>query len=446
MASITLGGYNRQMLLKSAGATVAGLVVITAAALAQTQTQTAPPSPNQPTFRAAVTLVTTDVIPRDSAGRFLADLTKDDFTVLEDGVAQTMTSFSLVHGGRTFTSLEPAAPTAPEGIILPTAPRRQAADSTGRVLLIFVDDLHFEPEYSPNVRKLYSTLVDTLVHEGDLTAVVSSGPSSIEIQPTYDRKLVAAAVSKIRGSAMTPAEMFKTIETSQGPGDIRQRAQQAFYAAYGIVADLEKVLNKRKAVLYISTGYDFDPFPEARRGQDRIQGGRFSEPSRFYNEEDNPYFRLPAATADIDLYRYMRELTLSANRANASIFTIDPRGLAGIVDAGQYLDQSEWRTYLQKTQSSLRYLAETTGGFAIVNENDFATAFKRIDAETSDYYILGYYSSNPDPTKRVRQLDIKVNRPNVTVFARHEYSLRTPGTPPTPPAPAQTPPKKKKGG
>ena len=60
----------------------------------------------------------------------------------------------------------------------------------------------------------------------------------------------------------------------------------------------------------------------------------------------------------------MRELTLSANRANASIYTIDPRGLAGVVDAGPYVDQSEWRTYIQKTTSTLRYLAEETGGFA----------------------------------------------------------------------------------
>ena len=383
------------MLLKSAGATGAGFALMAATVLSQTP---APPAQPSPTFRAAVTLVTTDVIPRDSQGRFLPDLTKDNFTVLEDGVPQTITSFSLVHGGRTFTTLEAPAPRAPEGIILPTSPRRQAGDSTGRVLLIFVDDLHFEPEYSPNVRKLYETLVDTLVHEGDLTAVVSSGPSAIEIQPTYDRKLVAAAVSKIRGSAMTPAEMFRTLGDLQGPGDIRQRAQTAFYAAYAILNDLERVQNKRKAVLYISTGYDFDPFAESRKGRDRIQGGRFSEPTRFLHDEENPYFRLPTVNADIELFRYMRELTLSANRANASIFTIDPRGLAGIVDAGQYLDQSEWRTYLQKTQSSLRYLAETTGGFAIVNENDFASAFKRIDAETSDYYVLGYYSSNPDPT------------------------------------------------
>ena len=35
--------------------------------------------------------------------------------------------------------------------------------------------------------------------------------------------------------------------------------------------------------------------------------------------------RIGAVTADIDLYAYMRELTLSANRTNASIFTIDPK-------------------------------------------------------------------------------------------------------------------------
>ena len=394
-------------------------VLLALAALPHAQT----PQP-KPTFRATVTHVTTDVIARDGAGRFVPDLTKDNFTVLEDGVGQTIDSFVLVHGGRMFNILQapPAAP--PEGIVLPTAPRRQVGDTSGRVVLIFVDDLHFEPEYSPHVRRLVQTIADTMLHEGDLVAMYSSGPSSIEIGLTYDRKLIAAAASKIRGSAMNAEQMFQLLETSQGPGDVRQRAQQAFYAAYGVVGDLEQVANKRKAVLYISTGYDFDPFAESRKGKDRIMGGRFSEPIRTIHDEENPYFRLPGVTADLDLHTYMRELTLSANRANASIFTIDPRGAAGIVDAGQRLDQSEWRTFLQKTQSSLRYLAEETGGTAVVNDNDFPAALKRIDAETSDYYVLGYYSSNPDPSKRVRALEVKVDRPGVTVSARKAYSLK----------------------
>ena len=40
-------------------------------------------------------------------------------------------------------------------------------------------------------------------------------------------------------------------------------------------------------------------------------------------------------------------------------------------------------------------LADETGGIAVVNQNDFDKALKRIDTETSDYYVLGYYSNNP---------------------------------------------------
>lgn len=388
-------------------------------------------SAQQPTFRAGVTLVTTDVIARNERGMFVADLTRENFTVLEDGLPQRLESFSLVQGGRTFTLLAPAAP-SPEGLVLPAAKSRPP-DSAGRVLLILVDDLHFEPELTPHVRKLVQTIVDTLLHEGDLAAVVSTGPSFIEVGPTYDHKLIAEAAKKVRGSGYVPSEIFKMMENSQGPGDIRNRAQLAFYTVYNILSQLESVANRRKAVLYISTGYDFDPFADGRASRDRVMGGRWGEPVGELIDEDNPYFSKGRVSADIDLFRLTRELTLSANRANASIYTIDPRGLAGIIDAGQYVDQSEWRTYLQKTIGSLRYLADETGGFPIVDTNDFAGALKRVDAETSDYYVLGYYSSNPDPAKRTRRIEVKVDRPDVVINYRRAYSLKTPGTPPPPP-------------
>src|SRR4029453_962585 len=237
------------------GSLVFALVLAAAAILAAQS--------SQPTFRADVTLVTTDVIPRDRNGRFVADLAKENFTLLEDGQPQTISSFFLVHGGRTFNLFESGAPSASanDGIVLPPS-RPRANDSAGRVVLIFVADLHFEPEMSPNVRKVFQTLVETLVHEGDLVAVISSGPSYIEVGPTYDRKMVMGAVGKIRGSGLLASEIFKMLETSQGPGDIRARAQQAFYAAYAILGELEHVSNKRKAVVYISPGYDFDPFAE----------------------------------------------------------------------------------------------------------------------------------------------------------------------------------------
>lgn len=391
----------------------------------------------QPTFRAGVTLVSTDVIPRDQEGRFVADLTRENFTVLEDDQPQKIASFTMVRGGRTYNLLLPDAPAAPvEGLVLPASkPRVSDEAASGRVLLVFIDDLHFEPELSPHVRRLMTQITDNLMHDGDLVTVISSGPSYLEIGPTYDKKAVKEAVGKIRGSGLIPSEIFQSLESSQGPADLRQRAQMAFYAAYNLLADLENVTNKRKAVIYVSTGYDFDPFAEGRAGRDRIQGGRFSDPLRFLNDENNPYFETAKVTADLDLHRLMRELALSANRANASIYTIDPRGLQGVVDLQSFADQSEWRSYIQKSTSSLRYIAEATGGFPVVNTNDFLGELKKIDAETSDYYVIGFYSSNPDPLKRTRTLEVKVDRPNVNVASRTGYSLKTnAGKAPMPPA------------
>ena len=139
---------------------------------------------DQPTFRGGVTLVTTDVIPRDSTGRFVSDLTKDDFTITEDGQPQTLASFVLVNGGRVFNLLEPPPVTASsnEGIVLP--PQRRSADmGSGRVLLVFVDDLHFEANYTPHVRRIVQQIAETLMHDGDLVGMVSSGPSAHRDQP-----------------------------------------------------------------------------------------------------------------------------------------------------------------------------------------------------------------------------------------------------------------------
>ena len=60
----------------------------------------------------------------------------------------------------------------------------------------------------------------------------------------------------------------------------------------------------------------------------------------------------------------------------------------------------------------------------MVNQNDFDKALKRIDNETSDYYVVGYYSSNPDPTKRNRKLEVKTTRDRVNVWSRAHCCVR----------------------
>lgn len=417
------------MPLKRTWLGTSALALLSTALLAQTPQ--APPQPppkeQQPTFRISIDLITTDAIVRDQNGQFVADLKPGDFEVYEDDVKQEIASLELIHGGRTFSALTPTPPPPPEGIILP--PPRPTNDAAGRIFLFVVDDLHLDFRNTGRIRDLFKRISKNLVHEGDMFGIVSTGPSSLAIDLTYDRKRLDDAIKRIAGNGLKPQDIIEGPESAEGPSEVRYRAHVAFSTAYDIMTNLERVRNRRKAVIYVSNGYDFNPFPEGRLGEDPFFGGRYGE-DREENRQQ-PQLRQGQQFADADLARELSDLTRAANRANATIYTIDPRGLVAGADLDDPVDPVEWGNYVRKTQDSLRVLAEQTGGVAVVNQNDFDRALKKIDNETSDYYVLGYYTSNPDPTRRTRKLEVKVRRPGVQVWSRTSYSLKPPPRPST---------------
>jgi VWFA-related protein len=386
-----------------------------------------PEQPAPPDFRVAIDLVTTDVIVRDARDQFVADLTKDEIEVYEDGIKQDMASMTLVHGGRVLNLQAPPPPPAQEGIILPTA--RPRNDAAGRIFLIFVDDLHLDFRNTGRIRDLFKRIARTLVHEGDMFGIVSTGPSSLAIDLTYDRKILDEAIKKITGNGLKPSDIIQGQDGAQGPAEVRYRAQVAFSTARDLVTQLERINNRRKAVIWVSNGFDFNPFEKQRAGEDPIYGGRMGQ-TQEEGQQMNEQMNRGAQFADADLARELADLTRSANRANATFYTIDPRGLVAGQDLDETVDPSDFQDYLRTTQDSLRVLAQETGGIAIVNQNNFDKGLKRIDAETSDYYVVGYYSSNPDPLKRTRKIEVKVNRDGLNVWSRTSYTLRQP-TPPS---------------
>jgi VWFA-related protein len=395
---------------------------------AQGQPPAQPPvdQAGQPTFRVAIDYVTLDAIVRNNKDQFVADLTRDDFEVFEDGVKQDVSSFTLVHGGRVHNLLAPPPAPTQEGIILPQS--RPRNDAAGRIFLIIVDDLHLDFRNTGRIRDLFRRISKNLIHEGDMFGIVSTGPSSLAIDLTYDRRILDDAIKKISGNGLRPSDVIQGAEGAEGPSEVRYRAHVAFSTAYDILRQLERVTNRRKAVVWVSNGFDFDPFAESRLGEDPVFGGRFGQ-SREEGRENRDRFNRGQVFADADLSRELGELTRTANRANATIYTIDPRGLVAGSDMDEQLDPAEYATHVRKTQDSLRVLADLTGGIAVVNQNDFDRALKRIDAETSDYYVLGYTSTNPDPLKRTRKIEVNVKRPETRVITRTSYTLRQPSAP-----------------
>jgi VWFA-related protein len=391
----------------------------------------------KPDFTSRVELVTTDVVVRDNNGQFIADLKKEDFEVLEDGVPQKLVSFSLTHGGRSYNIAAPPPAPVAEGILLP--PTRPATDAAGRIFLIFVDDLHLDFRNTGRIRDLFKKISDELVHEGDMFGIVSTGPSSISIDLTYDRRRLTEALKKISGSALAPKDILDVPEGSQGPPEVRHRAHVAFSTAGDMMRQLEQVHNRRKAFIYVSNGYDLDPFSKSRAKnelerygmlRDNVDNSSGDSSSNNSQDPNDPALRGKGNQwAFADLVGELAELTRAAVRANTTIYTIDPRGLVGGPDLDEKIDMTEYLDYVRNTQDSLRVLADLTGGIAVINQNDFTKALKRIDQETSDYYVVGYYSTNPDPTKRRRQIEVKVTRAGANVWHRTSYTLKKPNEP-----------------
>lgn len=406
------------------------LLLATTAVAIQAQDQ------RKPDFTSRVELVTTDVVVRDNNGQFIADLKKEDFEVLEDGVPQKLVSFSLTHGGRSYNIAAPPPAPVAEGILLP--PSRPASDAAGRIFLIFVDDLHLDFRNTGRIRDLFKKISDELVHEGDMFGIVSTGPSSISIDLTYDRRRLAEAIKKISGSALAPKDILDVPEGSQGPPEVRHRAHVAFSTAGDMMRQLEQVHNRRKAFIYVSNGYDLDPFSKTRAKNELERYGMLrdnvdnnnGDSSNNSQDPNDPALRGKGNQwAFADLVGELAELTRAAVRANTTIYTIDPRGLVGGPDLDEKIDMTEYMDYVRNTQDSLRVLADLTGGIAVVNQNDFTKALKRIDQETSDYYVVGYYSTNPDPTKRRRTIEVKVTRAGANVWHRTSYTLKKPNEP-----------------
>jgi hypothetical protein len=135
----------------------------------------------------------------------------------------------------------------------------------------------------------------------------------------------------------------------------------------------------------------------------------------------------------------LRETITETARANVSIYSIDPRGLtdggddaiaigdfANNTDPTAGIGMSSLRNEIFMQQNTLRSLSEETGGFALVNRNNIADSFDRIVQDNSSYYLLAYYPSGDKRPGRFHRIEVKVNRPGVTVRSRRGYMTARP--------------------
>jgi VWFA-related protein len=427
------------------------------------QAQPAQANAPQPTFRTEANYVRVDVYPTKD-GAPLADLRQEEFEILEGGVPQTIEQFERVvvrAAGPQETRVEPSSV---------AESRSMAESSRARLFVLFLDTYHVDVAASHNIRRPLVEALDRVIGQDDLVGVMTPEMSARDV--TFARKTTTIDGfltrywhwgERDRMTLRDPEDEDYGIcyPNSTDPNDTckdqngiaaemidRRHEKRSLDALQDLVRFLRGVREERKAILAISNGWLlYRPNHQLMRplachgvprgpavGIDPQTGRLTSKPPQYATAGNATCETDRLMLAQIDNERQFREMLDEANRANASFYPVDPRGLAVFDTPIMRMDVpgapppmtplAVDRAMLTGRLTSLRTLAEATDGLAIVDSNDLSGGLRRVVADLSSYYLLGYYS-NGRLDGRFHSITVRVKRPGVNVRARRGYLAAT---------------------
>lgn len=411
------------------------------------------PDPQRPVFRTEANYVRVDAFPTRS-GSPVKGLAAADFEVLEDGVPQRIENFEFIQvsAGLAHERVEPNT----------IAESREAIrDPRVRVFVLFLDVPHVTIHGAWGVREPLVRLIDRILAPEDLIGIMTPTMAATDIVFARKTDVVAGGLRDRWpwGERHTLHEddreyMYKACYPWDETADVvremiaRRRERTTLDALNELVQWLRNEREERKAVLTISEGWWLYPRNQDLARPRDLPGGR-TEPipgpepigtgpdgririgsaigsedvvTKTECDRDRQYL------SQIDNDRYFRDIIDEANRANASFYTVDPRGLP-VFDSPIGPDAppppSIDQQVLRHRIDTLRTLAANTDGLAVVDSNDIDRGLRRMADDLTSYYLLGYYSTNTKLDGRFRKITVRVKQPGVDVRARRGYKAAT---------------------
>ena len=375
-------------------------------------------------FRSGVNYVRVDAFVTDDDDNPVFDLTQDDFEVYEDDVLQTIDSFQVIRVDPlpelTDTPLTEVGRTRADQELA-------AAQPDVRVFVIFLDDYHVRRENSVTARQMLIDFIENDLIPTDLVAVMYPLTPIEEVLLTRDHASIVRALERFEGVKYhyEPRNPFEARYTFY-PTEIveRIRNEVSLSALRGLMVRLGGLREGRKSVLLVSEGFSNYVPPQLRSHNAEDPVDPLINPSRFDPfAAENPYEQTYAFFRQAETIGDLRRVFQTANRFNTSIYAVDPRGLTAFeFDVSQ--PSISFRTdsqALRETQSTLRVLADTTDGRAIINQNDLRRGLQQMLADASGYYLLGYDSSLAPTDGEFHEIEVRVKRPGLRVRARRGY-------------------------
>jgi VWFA-related protein len=366
------------------------------------------------TFRTGVNYVQIQVRAVDAKGVVVRDLQIGDFVIIEDGIPQVLESFSRIDFPKIDRNIAVAqSPQTSVG-------RAEEHATPARIYVFLLDDYHLSPQYTSRAKALVRGFINDRMGVDDVGAVVyMSGVAGQGL--TNDRTQLLASLERFRGS-------FDYGE----PASVREiKARSVLKTITQMSSNVGKIGGCQKSFIYVGLNMGCriaqDMFPDL---QDPSVIS--AEEKKFGNVSSAGTGAPPDAANTILCNDAIADTVRSALRFNVTVYSIDPRGLqtpdwvSPTVDGRGGPDRARVRNSLVESPrpsvfDGFYVLAEQTGGFAISGTNAFNRAVDRIVAESSTYYLIGYYSSNQNADGRFRFHKVIIKRPGVKALHRSGY-------------------------
>jgi VWFA-related protein len=400
--------------------------------------------PQRPTFRLDANFVRVDIYPTTD-GKPVTDLTAADFEVLEDGVAQQIETFERIDiAGHTPVEQRRDPNNVAEM-------RAQAENPRARVFVIFLDTAHTELAGSHKMQRSLVSMLDQMLAPDDLFAVMTPHMSPSDLAFARKTETVEGYLRRYwtwgQRDRMMPEDPIERryVECYPGPpGQIisdvaqemidRRREKFALDALHDLSLYLRGVREERKAVIAVTIGWLLPgenrglSGPGPRPGQiGTTPSGRLTTDTvkSDYGSSQADCERDRSTLAYVDLFQTYQDLIDVANRSNVSIYPVDSRGLAACDTPMCGSAPANEIARVRRRVEGLRTLAVDTDGIAVIDTNDLDKGLKRIVADMSSYYLVGYYTKNAKLDGRFRKITVRVKRPGVNVRARRGYKAAT---------------------
>jgi VWFA-related protein len=330
-----------------------------------------------PTFRASVGLTRLDVSVLDKNNLPVRGLTQADFTIREDKQPKELQTFLAV-------DLPEAKAGAPSWV------RDVASDvttNTGveaeRLVVMVIDDIMASDPFAARSAKEIGRQAIEPISATDLVAVTYMGRAERGQEFTHDRARLLAAVERFVTAG--PGRFGPTLLDAAG----WDRYVKALWALRDLVETLGNVPERRKAVLWITPGFGTDP----------------GSPQEYA----------------------WKAILRAAQVANVNLYLIDPSGLQ-MPNPGDKNFNSALGN-IRDNHNMLLATASNTGGHAFVDSNEFKSKLTQVFRETGAFYLLGYVSPTAPEDGKFHRIEVKVNRPGVTVHFRDGYYDPNPADP-----------------